>query len=339
MVAATYSIQALGIVTDAMLGAYVMPNKSRLRAAVIGAGTMGPGIAQTFAQEGYEVLLTDVRADILERALAQIRANLSLFEGQRMLSAEQSKKVLSRIRVTTNPKEGIGNCEFVTEAVTENLAVKKKIFKMLGELTSEGTILASNTSGLSVTTIAAGVKRPERVIGTNWWNPAHIIPLVEIMRGRKTSEETVTKTKSVLSSIGKKPIVVLKPILGFVGNRLQMALFREALNLLERGIASIEDIDTAVSYGPGFRYAVLGPFRVSDYGGLDVFFHLSQELFEDLDHSRKPSPTLKRLVAKNQVVIKSGKGFFTYMGLNEAELAKERDKKLLAVVRALQLKE
>jgi len=316
-----------------------MPEKPRLKAAVIGAGTMGHGIAQTFAQGGFEVLLTDVREDILERALAQIRANLSLFEGQHMLDAEESEAVLSRIKVTTNPKEGIENCEFVTEAVAENIAIKKRVFRMLDDLTSKSAILASNTSGLSITSIATGTKRPERVIGTNWWNPAHIIPLVEIMRGRKTSKETVTKTVSVLRSIGKKPIVVLKPIPGFIGNRLQMALFREALNLLERGIASIEDIDTAVSYGPGFRYPVLGPFRVSDYGGLDVFYHLSQELFEDLSHSRKPSPALKLLVANNQVGIKSGKGFYDYKGLSKVELAKERDRRLLGVLKALQFRE
>jgi 3-hydroxybutyryl-CoA dehydrogenase len=173
------------------------------------------------------------------------------------------------------------------------------------------------------------------VIGANWWNPAHIIPLVETMRGRKTSGGTVTKTKSILSSIDKKPITALKPIPGFIGNRLQMALFREALNLLERGVASMEDINTAVSYGLGFRYPVFGPFKVSDYGGLDVFYHLSQELFEDLDHSRKPSSTLKRLVAKNQVGVKTGRGFYDYKGLSEVELANERDRRLLGVSKAL----
>jgi len=318
---------------------HATPDDPRLRAAVIGAGTMGPGIAQAFAQGGFEVWLVDVQEGILQRALAQIKTNLSLFEDQRMISSWEKESILSRIKVSTDPTEGIRDAEFVTEAVSESLAVKRKVFKTLDKLTPATAILASNTSGLSITSIATVTKRPERVIGANWWNPAHIIPLVEIMRGRKTSEETVMKTKSILLSIGKKPITVLKPILGFIGNRLQMALFREALNILERGVASVEDIDTAVSYGPGFRYPVLGPFRVSDYGGLDVFYHLSQELFKDLDHSRNPSPALKRLVAKNQVGIKTGKGFFDYNGLNEVELVKERDRGLLSVVRAVQLKE
>ena len=321
------------------MSSHAPPNGTQSRAAVIGAGTMGHAIAQVFAQGGFEVWLIDVRLDILEHALAQIRANLSLLEEQRMLSAEGSGSVLSRIKVSMNPKKAVENAEFVTEAVSENLAVKKQVFKMLDEFTPRGTILASNTSGLSITSIAAATKRPERVIGTNWWNPAHIIPLVEIMKGRKTSMETVAKTKSVLTNIGKKPITVLKPIQGFIGNRLQMALFREALNLLEKGVATVEDIDSAVSYGPGFRYPALGPFQVSDYGGLDVFYHLSQELFRDLDHSRKPSLELKRLIAKNQVGIKSGKGFYDYKGFSQVELARDRDRRLLGIVKALRLNE
>jgi 3-hydroxybutyryl-CoA dehydrogenase len=313
----------------------VIPSKMHMRTAVIGAGTMGHGIAQAFAQSGCEVWLVDLRADILQHALAQIRANLSLFEEQGMGSPGDSKRILSRIKVTTDPKEALENSEFVTEAVSENVVVKKQVFKVLDNLTLANAVLASNTSGLSISNIATATKRPERVIGTNWWNPAHIIPLVEIMLGEKTSRETLDQTKAVLASIGKKPITILKPIQGFIGNRLQMALFREALNLLERGVASVEDIDTAVSFGPGFRYPVLGPFKVSDHGGLDVFYHLSEELFEDLDSSNKPMSALKRLIENNQLGIKSGSGFYNYKGLKEADLLKDRDRKLLRIHRAI----
>lgn len=306
-----------------------------MKTAVIGAGTMGHGIAQAFAQGGCEVWLVDLRADILEHALLKIQANLSLFEEQGILTAAESKIVLSRINVTLNPQEALRNAEFITEAVAEDMVVKKRVFKMLDELTAKDAILASNTSGLSVSEIATATQRPGRVIGTNWWNPAHIIPLVEIMRGENTAGETLERTKEVLTRIGKKPITILKPIQGFVGNRLQIALFREALNLLERGIASVEDIDTAVSFGPGFRYPVLGPFKVSDFGGLDVFYHLCEELFDDLDESKGPPIGIKRLVEKSRVGIKSGGGFYDYGGLQEVEMMKDRDRKLLRIHRAV----
>ncbi len=306
-----------------------------MKTAVIGAGTMGHGIAQAFAQGGWEVWLVDLRPDILQHALIQLKADLRLFQEQGLLTVAESEVVLSRIKVTVNPEEAVRDADFVTEAVSEDMAVKKRVFKMLDEQTSRDAILASNTSGLNISEIAAATRTPMRVVGTNWWNPPQIIPLVEIMRGENTTEETLERTRAVLKSIGKKPITILKPIQGFVGNRLQMALFREAMSLLEKGIASIEDIDTAVSFGPGFRYPVLGPFRVSDFGGLDVFHHLSEELFNDLDRSSAPPSIMKRLVENGRIGVKSGRGFYDYTGSQEGELIKDRDRRLLEIHKAV----
>jgi 3-hydroxybutyryl-CoA dehydrogenase len=178
------------------------------------------------------------------------------------------------------------------------------------------------------------MRTSDRVIGTNWWNPPQIIPLVEIMTGKNTTGETLERTRRILTEIGKKPITILKPIPGFVGNRLQIALLREALSLLERGVASIEDIDTAVCFGPGFRYPILGPFRVCDFGGLDVFYHLSEELFKDLDNSSTPPAKLKRLVESGRMGVKSGGGFYDYRNLQD-DIVKDRDRKLLAISRAI----
>jgi len=295
---------------------------------------MGPGIAQAFSQGGYEVWLVDVREDILQHALKQIRANLSLFEEEHLLTPAESEAVLARIHTTVNPHQAVDDVDYVTEAVSEDLGIKRKIFNQLEDSTPPGAILASNTSGLTVSEISSEMHTSERVIGTNWWNPPQIIPLVEIMTGKNTAEETLKRTRKILTEIGKKPITILKPIQGFVGNRLQMALLREALSLLDKGVASIEDIDTAVSFGPGFRYPMLGPFRVCDFGGLDVFYHLSEELFGDLDISSTPSPIMKKLAEKGRLGLKSGEGFYDYRN-HQDEILKDRDRKLLAIFHAI----
>jgi 3-hydroxyacyl-CoA dehydrogenase len=295
---------------------------------------MGRGIAQAFSQSGYEVWLADVREDILQHALKQVKANLSLLEEVHLLKPKESEKTIARIHTTLDPRQAVESVDYVTEAVTEDLATKRKIFNLLEASAPRDAVLASNTSGLSVTDISSKMRTSDRVIGTNWWNPPQIIPLVEIMTGKNTTGETLERTRRILTEIGKKPITILKPIPGFVGNRLQIALLREALSLLERGVASIEDIDTAVCFGPGFRYPILGPFRVCDFGGLDVFYHLSEELFKDLDNSSTPPAKLKRLVESGRMGVKSGGGFYDYRNLQD-DIVKDRDRKLLAISRAI----
>lgn len=304
-----------------------------LRVAVVGAGTMGHGIAQVFAQAGCIVKLIDINEQVLKEALVKIKANLEFFVENNLLTPKESAETVSRIETSTDLESAVKDVEYVTEAVPEKMSLKQQIFEKMDNNTPSHTILASNTSGLSITEIANATRNPDRIIGTNWWNPPHIIPLVEMMKGEKTTDETVQRTKEVLTKIGKKPILILKPIAGFVGNRLQIALFREALNLLEKGVASAEDIDTAMSYGPGFRYPVLGPFKVADFGGLDVFYHLSGDLFRDLDCSKKPQEVLARLIEEGKLGFKSGEGFYTYKDKDPNEVLKGRDRRLLGILR------
>jgi len=307
---------------------------SNLKVAVIGAGTMGRGIAQVFAQAGHHVRLIDEVQDALDAAVSTMRENLNVLIQLGIISAIEPEKMLQRVHTSLHLESELTDVQFVTEAVSEELTLKQEIFRRADAVVPSGTILASNTSGLSVTEIANATGTPSRVIGTNWWNPAQIIPLVEMAKGSSTSDDTVQKTREILAGVGKKPILVQKPVQGFVGNRLQMALLREALNLLEKGVASIEDIDTAITYGPGFRYAVLGPFRTADYGGLDVFYNLAKELYPDLGCPTEPQEVLTNLVREGKLGIKSGRGFYTYAQMTISRALAERDKRLLGILRA-----
>ena len=304
-------------------------------AGVVGAGTMGHGIAQVFAQAGHEVRLVDQWEEALESGMSKVQSNLAVLVQMEMLTEDQSQEIFSRIHPSTETAKAFQDVEFVTEAVYENLNLKKEIFRTLDSVLSDNVIMASNTSGLNITKIASVVKNPARVVGTNWWNPPNIIPLVEIMRGEQTSEETVKRTKEILISVGKKPILISKPSPGFVGNRLQIALLREALSLLQNGIASVEDIDTAVRYGLGIRYATMGPFKVADLGGLDVFYHLAQELYKDLDCSEEPQAILSRLVTSQKIGLKAGQGFYDYPKDESGIVLAERDRLLLKILRTM----
>jgi 3-hydroxybutyryl-CoA dehydrogenase len=305
-----------------------------MKVAVIGAGTMGHGIAQVFAQAGHDVSLVDEVQDALDNALSRITENLDFLTQLGAVDSGESGKILLRIHPSLDLESALINVQFVTEAVSEDLSLKKEIFRRADASTPSDTILASNTSGLSITEIASATTKPARVIGANWWNPPQIIPLVEMAKGDSTSDETVRKTNEILTGVGKKPILVLKPLQGFVGNRLQIALFREALNILEKGVASVEDIDAAVTYGLGFRYAALGPFKVADYGGLDVFYHLSKELYRDLDSSTEPQNVLAKLVREGKLGIKTGTGFYSYDDKKIHEALADRDRKLIRILNA-----
>lgn len=302
-------------------------------AAVIGAGTMGHGIAQVFAQHGWAVTLVDKDERILKMAMSRIALNLRTLVEYGVIESDAIDGVLSRITATVHLGRAVKKAEYVTEAVTEDIDLKKQIFRLLDENTAEETVLASNTSGLGIDMIASSTSRPERVIGTNWWNPPHITPLVEIMVGRETSRETIERTRNVLEEVGKKPITLLNAIPGFIGNRLQIALLREALSLVDKGFVSVEDIDRAVKYGPGFRWAAYGPLEVADFGGLDVFRTLAQDLYPSLEASTEVKGMLDELPTKGHTGIKSGRGFHDYRNRNIPSLLNERDRKLISILR------
>jgi 3-hydroxybutyryl-CoA dehydrogenase len=279
--------------------------------AVIGAGIMGHGFAQVFAQKGVPVSLYDIQEEILKRASLRISANLDTFIQHGIIHQKEKKAALEKIITSMDLGEAVHNADFILEAVPEIMDLKKEIFKKLDQLAPPHTILASNTSGLSITEIGAVTQRPEKTIITHGGNPPHIIPVIEIVRGEKTSDETAELTYRLMLKLGKQPVRLLKEVPGFLFNRLQFALYREALHCLEAGVATAEDIDLVVKAGYGFRLPVLGPLETSDFGGLDTFYRISQNLFPDLSD------------------VKTGEGIYKYPPAVARRKIKERDRRLL----------
>ena len=306
--------------------------------SVIGAGIMGHGIAQTFALGGYEVILNDISEELLEKAIQRIRSNLNTFIEFGITTPDSAKEALLRIKTNKNLKESVTESDFIVEALPEVMDLKKDVFKTLDEYCLPHAIIASNTSGLSLTEMASEIKRKDQVVIAHWWNPPHIIPVVEIVRGQYTSDQTVNLAYQLLVAIGKRPVKILKEVPGFLGNRLQFALYREALACLREGIASAEDIDTAVKGTFGFRLPTLGPLETSDFGGLDTFLHISQYLFKEIDRSTEPPEILVDKVAQNKLGVKTGEGVFSYPGNKAQEKIKERDHQFLQRLKCLYYK-
>jgi 3-hydroxybutyryl-CoA dehydrogenase len=287
------------------------------------------GFAQIFAQKGLSVFLYDIDEKILKSALARIAASLDTFIEHGMVRSKEKKAILEKICLTTNLEEAVGKADFVLEAVPEIMDLKKEIFAKLDRLAPPHAILASNTSGLSITEMGSVTRRPEKTIIMHGINPPHIIPVVEIVRGEKTSEETAELCYRLLLKLGKTPVRVLKEVPGFLFNRLQLALYREALYCLETGVAKTEDIDNVVKAGYGFRLANLGPLETSDFGGLDTFYRVAQHLFPDLSDAKTPPAVLEKLVQAGSLGVKTGEGFYSYPPAVAKRKIRQRDQRLL----------
>ncbi|MEW8958355.1 MAG: 3-hydroxyacyl-CoA dehydrogenase family protein [Moorella sp. (in: firmicutes)] len=290
--------------------------------AVLGTGTMGHGIALLCALAGYQVRLFGRSADSLNRGFQAIRSGLELLARNGLVEGSRMEGVMENIKGVTNLAEAAAGADFVIEAVVENLAVKQGLFQELDALAPPHAILASTTSGLDPTKIAALIKRPERFVVIHFWNPPHLLPLVEIVPGEKTTQSTVELARALVTRLGRKPIEVKKAVPGFVGNRLQLALLREALYIVEQGWATPEDVDAAVKYGFGRRLAVTGPLESADLGGLDVFYNIQAYLNQDLCREGGPSKLLKEKVERGELGVKTGRGFYDWQ--NERVLAVKR---------------
>jgi len=291
--------------------------------SVIGAGLMGHGIAQIFAAKNYNVHLVDVKDEFLAKALENIRLNLSIMARKAVIAKNAVDKVISRIKTTTNMAEAASDAQLVIEAVPENLELKQEIFQNLDQLCSPQTILATNTSVISITEIAAKARRRERILGTHFWNPPYMIPLVEVVKGRETSEETMEITYQFLKNAGKHPVKVMKDVPGFVGNRLQHALWREAISVVENGIAEAATVDEVVKEGFGIRLPVLGPLENADMIGLDLTLAVHDYILKYLNSSPNPSPLLREKVEKGELGFKTGQGFYTWSA-EEAQRSREK---------------
>jgi 3-hydroxybutyryl-CoA dehydrogenase len=307
--------------------------------ALIGAGTMGAGMSLCFAQAGYDVTLYDVKPEQLARALARIENSQRVFVQEGLLSTQAAEAARNRIAVSTHIKESLDGAQYVLEAVPEILDLKQKLFQQMESICPADAILATNTSGFSITAIASVCQRPERVGGMHWANPAEIVPLVEVIRGDKTSDHTIDVIYRVAARLDKVPVVVNKDIPGFASNRLQFAVLREALHLVENGIVSPQDVDRTLKCGVGFRYPWLGPLETADLGGLDVFHSVAQYLFEDLSTMSATPRSFDQLVEDGNLGLKTGRGFYDYQGASREEILRQRDRyfiRQLKLIREIQ---
>ncbi|QCS44804.1 3-hydroxyacyl-CoA dehydrogenase family protein [Natrinema versiforme] len=297
--------------------------------AVVGAGTMGHGIATVFASEGYDVGLHDQDEGRLETAHDRVHESLTQLDDHDRLGVEL-ETARNAVSSGTDLEAVIADADLVIEAVTEELDVKRTVFETLSDLTDSGTVLATNTSGLSITEIAAATDAPDRVLGTHWFNPPHIVPLVEVVKGEETDDDLAAAMTAFLDDIGKTAITVEKDVPGFIGNRIQMAMCYEAFSLLDRGIASAEDIDKAVKAGFGFRLPSMGIFEKVDQSGVDVHHAIESYLMPELDRGTDPNPVVSDLVEQGDFGLKTGEGVYDWTDADPDAVVTDRDAQLLA---------
>jgi 3-hydroxybutyryl-CoA dehydrogenase len=274
---------------------------AKAKIAVIGAGLMGHGIAQVFALAGDEVTITDAVAASLDTVKSRIAANLR--------ELGEDERVVARVTPCVDLGEAVQTADYVVEAVSEDLPLKQKLFAEIERHVRPDTILASNTSVIPITAIMEGLKQRERALGTHWWNPPYLVPLVEVIETRWTSPKAIARTMELHAAAGKKPAHVKKDVPGFIGNRLQHALWREAISLVEQGICDAETIDAVVKASFGRRLAVLGPLENADQVGTDLTLAIHNIVLPAIDNRRAPSPYLQKLVAEKKLGFKSGEGF------------------------------
>jgi 3-hydroxybutyryl-CoA dehydrogenase len=277
--------------------------------AVIGSGTMGNGIAHVFAQAGYKVSLIDVSEDALKKALTTIEKNLERQVAKELITTAQKKSALDNIVTFNDIKTGVKGCELVVEAATENIDLKLKIFKDLDEHCSPETILASNTSSISITRIASVTKRPDKVIGMHFMNPVPVMKLVEIIRGYSTTDQVTATVMELSKKLGKIPVEV-NDYPGFIANRILMPMINEAIYSLYEGVAGVEEIDTVMKLGMAHP---MGPLQLADFIGLDVCLAILRVLHEGFGNPKyAPCPLLVNMVQAGHKGVKSGNGFYSY---------------------------
>ncbi|MBX2837210.1 MAG: 3-hydroxyacyl-CoA dehydrogenase family protein [Gammaproteobacteria bacterium] len=297
---------------------------------VIGFGTMGQGIAQNFAEAGMTVRVVDRESDAWHRGCKQVLSNLQVAEEHNLLD-ENPTEIVKRLSGYTWEElpTATKDCLLVVETVPEILEVKKEVFAALDSLPME-VLIGSNTSSFTVSQMTEAMTTPSRVVGIHYFNPAHVIPAVELHHGQHTAEESIDKVSAIMKSVGKVPVRVRKEIPGFIINRLTGAIEREIDHLLDEGVVSPEDLDAAVKASFGFRLACMGPMEAEDFIGLDTAYRVSNNVYKGLSNASEASKELKEKVARGELGVKSGKGWYDYTDVPLSETFAKRDRKLLA---------
>ncbi len=303
------------------------------RAAVIGAGTMGPGMGAVLAWAGIDTALYDVSSDALERARAGVAAAEAVLD---RLDAPRREGGL--VRLESELPAALAGADFVLEAVPERLELKQEVFQELERYVDDEAVLASNTSGIPITRIAALCRRPQRVVGMHWSNPPHLIPMIEVIPGDRTAPEVVEATCALVRSLGYHPVVE-KEVPGFVENRILYAILRECLDLVDRGIIDPRSLDLNVRWGIGYKLAVIGPMELLDMAGLDIYHAVGSYLNRDLCTSGEVSRTVRDLVEQGRLGMKTGAGIYEYTADEVEELRARRAARLVAVRKALEREE
>jgi 3-hydroxybutyryl-CoA dehydrogenase/5-formyl-3-hydroxy-2-methylpyridine 4-carboxylate dehydrogenase len=302
---------------------------------IVGAGTMGPGIAATFARGGHVTTLFDIDAKQIDKARSAVELVFNTWKAGGFASDADIGKARERLTLTADASDAIPAADFVLENAPERLELKRSIFTSLAEKTRDNVILASDTSGIPISALQDGLPNPGRVVGMHWSNPPHLIPVIEIVRGAQTATSTVDTTKAIVERLGMLPAIVDRDVPGFVENRILYAIMREALHLLDERVASPEAIDTIVRWGIGYKLGVIGPLRLLDMAGLDIYTAVAGYLNKDLCNDSGISSTVTRKVSDGKLGIKSQAGLFDYTRDEIEQLARERGRLFVASKKAL----
>jgi len=302
------------------------------KAAIIGTGTMGPGMGAVLERAGVEVTLYDISEEQLDKARPGVDLARSVLD---RLDAEGNGASGGELRFESDLRSALDGADLVVEAVPEKLELKQQVFAEVEQHVSSDAILASNTSGIPITKIAESLEHPERVIGTHWSNPPHLIPMIEIIPGEKTSPEVTAATQELVRQIGYFPCTLKKEVPGFVENRVLYAIMRECLALVDEGVVDAEELDLNVKWGIGYKLAVVPPMALLDMAGLDIYNAVANYLNQDLSDEKGVSSTITERVDQGKLGIKTGGGLFEYDADRAAQLQKERAAALVAVRKAL----
>ena len=304
--------------------------------AILGSGTMGHSIAEDFAMHGYQVNLYDIEQKQLTKALSDIHEDLNLLVEEELISLHVIQEAIDRITPYTDLIQAVSDRDYVIEATPEVLDLKQQLFKQLDEYCPDYTILASNTSSLSLSSVMQLVseQRKQRVMVNHWYNPGNLMPLVELSFFGNTPDQIYAEVEQLYKTLKKQTVRVLKDVPGLIANRIQQGVAREVFSIIEQGIAAPEDVDKALKFGPAFRYATTGQLEVADFGGLDVWCVVGDNLLKEMDNSQCANPILRQKVAEGKLGVKSGEGFYHYSAEDLYEIRRRFKKRLIHQLKA-----